>query len=183
MTTSYSGVAIATYTDHNAAEAAVKTLTGAGFSPGTLSVVGKGYHTEESVLGFYNAGDRVKLWGKQGAVWGALWGALLGGLFVTTPVLGPVMIVGYLGAVAVSALESALVVGGLSAVGAAIYSIGVPKDSVLRYETAVKADGFLVMVHGDAAAVEKARALLATTATSIDVHNDLAAPAVAQSAA
>jgi hypothetical protein len=177
MTKFYSSVAVATFTNHTDAEAAIKTLTAAGFKADTLSVIGKGYHTEEKVLGFYNTGDRIKIWGKQGAVWGGLWGALLGGLFVTTPVIGPVLIVGYLGAVAVAAIESAVVVGGASAIGAAIYSIGVPRDSVLRYETAVKADGFLVMVHGDADTVAKAQTILASTATEVAVHNDLIAPA------
>src|SRR6201991_2178109 len=137
MTKQYSNVAVATFANHADAEAAVKKLTAAGFEAGTLSVIGKGYHTEEKVLGFYNAGDRIKIWGKQGAFWGGLWGALLGGLVVTAPLAGPVLIVGYLGAVAVSAIEGAVVVGGASAIGAAIFSIGVPKDSALRYETAV----------------------------------------------
>ena len=183
MTKSYSSVAIATFADHAGAEAAVKTLTAAGFEPGTLSVIGKGYHTEEKVLGFYNTGERIKIWGKQGAFWGGLWGALLGGLMVTAPVVGPVLIVGYLGAVAVTAIESAVLVGGASAIGAAIYSIGVPRDSVLRYETSVKADGFLVMVHGDAEAVAKAKSILDATASSVEIHNSLTVPAQALSAA
>lgn len=183
MTKIYDGAAIATFNTHDAAEAAVKALTAAGFEPSSLSVVGKGYHTEEKVLGFYNTGDRVKLWGKQGAAWGALWGALFGGLFVASPITGPVVILGYLGAVAVAAIESAVVVGGASAVGAAIYSIGVPKDSVLRYETAVKADGFLVLVHGDVSSVEKARELLKGTASSVDVHTGLVVPTEALGAA
>ena len=183
MTQTHTSAAIATFKSHLDAEAAVKTLTAAGFEPGSLSVIGKGYHTEEKVMGFYNAGERVKIWGKQGAVWGGLWGALLGGLLISTPVIGPVVIVGYLAGVAVAAIESAVVIGGASAIGAAIYSIGIPKDSVLRYETAVKADGFLVMVHGDAAATEKARALLAETAGAVDVHNELVAPTQALDAA
>jgi hypothetical protein len=183
MTTNFTSAAVATFNSHLNAEEAVKALTAAGYAAGTVSVVGKGYHTEEKVMGFYNAGDRIKIWGKQGAVWGGLWGALLGGLFVTAPAIGPVLIVGYLGAVAVSAIESAVVVGGVSAIGAAIASIGIPKDSVLRYETAVKADGFLVMVHGDGATVEKARVILADKAAAVDVHYDLAAPVQAQNAA
>jgi len=34
-----------------------------------LSIVGKDYHTDENVVGYYNAGDRMKYWGKQGAFW------------------------------------------------------------------------------------------------------------------
>ena len=88
---------IATFTDHTAAETAVKNLASAGFAMQDLSVVGKGFHTEEKVIGFYNMGDRVKFWGVQGAVWGGLWGLFLGGFYVTAPVIGPVVVLGYLG--------------------------------------------------------------------------------------
>ena len=60
--------------DHQAAENAVKSLTEAGFDMKNLSVVGKGYHSEEKVVGFYNMGDRVKFWGSRGAFWGGFWG-------------------------------------------------------------------------------------------------------------
>ena len=36
------------------------------------------YHSEENVVGFYNAGDRMMYWGKTGAFWGGLWGLLFG---------------------------------------------------------------------------------------------------------
>ncbi len=64
----------------------------------------------------------------------------------------------------------------MSAVGAALYSIGIPKDSVVQYETAIKTDKFLVMVHGSTSEAEKARAVLeGTRALSVTVHSrDLA---------
>ncbi|WP_428489081.1 hypothetical protein [Rhodopila sp.] len=43
---------------------------------------------------------------------------------------------GYLATAAISAVEGAVVVGGLSAVGVAIDSIGIPKYSVMQHETA-----------------------------------------------
>ncbi len=72
-------------------------------------------------------------------------------------------------------------VGGLSAPGAALHGIGVPKDSVLRHEAAIKADGFLVMAHGTAAEIARAKAVLGTTSASqVDLHVAHAAdPAVA----
>jgi hypothetical protein len=162
---------IAVFTDHNAAEAAVKKLTSAGFEMKNLSVVGKGYHTEEKVVGFYNIGDRIKFWGTRGAFWGGFWGLFLGGLFMTIPVVGHVIVLGYLATIVAAGIENAVMVGGLSALGAAIYSIGVPKDSVLQYETAVKADGFLVMAHGTADEMARAKAILTTANPSrLDVH-------------
>ena len=162
---------IAIFEDHAAAEAAVKKLAATGFAMKSLSVVGKGYHTEEKVVGFYNVGDRVKFWGKQGAFWGALWGLFLGGMYLTVPVTGPVVVLGYLAATAISVLEGAVIVGGMSAFGAALFSIGIPKDSVLQYEAAVKADNFLVMAHGTSEEVSRAKAILvAANPTRLDVH-------------
>jgi uncharacterized membrane protein len=79
---------IAVFTSHPAAETAVKQLAAEGFAIKDISVVGRGYHTEEKVIGFYNIGDRVKFWGSHGAFWGALWGLFFGGLLITLPVSG-----------------------------------------------------------------------------------------------
>jgi hypothetical protein len=163
--------AIAVFDDHIAAEAAVKKLIAAGFEMNKLSVVGKGYHSEEKVVGFYNVGERVKFWGLRGAFWGGLWGLFFGGLFVTVPGLGPVVILGYLAAMALGAVENAIVVGGLSALGAALYSIGVPRNSIVQYENAMKADGFMVMAHGTADEVARAKAILgAIGPSSLHTH-------------
>lgn len=167
---------VALYSDHDAAEIAIKKLAAAGFELKNLTVVGKGYHTDEKVAGFYNTGDRIKFWGSRGAFWGGFWGLFFGGLFITIPVVGHVVVLGYLAAVAISALENAALVGGLSALGAALYSIGIPKDSVLVYEAAVKADDFLVMAHGSADDIARAKKILGTTdATRVDVHTSLKA--------
>jgi hypothetical protein len=74
--------AVAVFPDHDAAEKAVKTLTAAGFAMKNLGVVGRGYHSEEKVVGFYTAGDRVKFWGSRGAFWGGFWGLFFGALFL-----------------------------------------------------------------------------------------------------
>jgi hypothetical protein len=162
---------VAVFADHPEAEAAVKKLTEAGFDMKQLSVVGKGYHTEEKVVGFYNIGDRVKFWGSRGVFWGGLWGLFFGGLFLTIPVIGHVVVLGYLAATALSAVEGAVMVGGMSAIGAALASIGIPKDSVLKYETAIKADGFLVMAHGSASDMVRAKTILAATKpATLDLH-------------
>lgn len=172
----YTDATVAVFSAHDDAESAIKKLTAANFDIKTLSVIGKGYHTEEKAVGFYNAGDRVMFWGTRGAFWGGLWALFFGGLFITTPVIGPVIALGYLAATAIAAIEGAVVVGGLSALGAALYSIGIPKDSVIRYEAAIKADGFIVMVHGTSEEAERAKAILSTAnASSIDSHTTIVA--------
>jgi hypothetical protein len=154
---------VAVYASHVEAEAAVKELQRAGVDMRTLSIIGKDSHTDEHVVGYYNTGDRMKYWGKIGAFWGGFWGLLFGSAFFAIPGIGPVLVAGPLVAWIVAALEGAAVVGGLSAIGAGLVSIGIPKDSVLQYELALKTDKFLLMVHGDASEVEKARSVIAAT--------------------
>lgn len=154
---------IGVFPNHDAAETAVKSLSGAGFDMKNLSLVGKGYHSDEKVMGFYSAGDRVKFWGTRGAFWGGFWGLFFGGIFMTIPIVGHVIVLGYLAAVAVSAVEGAVVVGGLGALGAALYSIGIPKDSVIQYEADMKIDRFLVMAHGSDEEIARAKKILAAS--------------------
>jgi hypothetical protein len=173
---------IAVFADHPAAEAAIKKLTTAGFEMKNLSLIGKGYHTDEKVVGFYNTGDRIKFWGTRGAFWGGFWGLFLGGMFMTVPVVGQVVVLGYIAAIVIAGIENAVIVGGISAIAAALFSIGVPKDSVIQYETALKTDSFLVMAHGPAAEIARAKTILGTVnPTRIDLHTaaNTAEPAVA----
>ena len=166
--------AVGVFADHDSAEKAVKTLNASGFDIKHLSVVGNGYHSEEKVVGFYNIGDRIRFWGVRGAFWGGFWGLFLGGLFITTPVGGPVFIVGFLASIAIAAIENAVVVGALGALGGALYSIGIPKDSVLQYESDIKADSFLVAARGSEAEVARAKNLLANSnAARVEVHSNV----------
>jgi hypothetical protein len=151
---------IGVFDSHAKAEAAVKALERSGLPMKQLSIVGKDYHSEEHVVGYYNAGNRMAYWGKFGAFWGGLWGVLFGAAFFWVPGIGPILVGGPLVAAIVGALEGAAMVGGLSAVGAGLYSIGIPKNSVLRYETALRADKFLLLVHGTTGEVAKAREIM-----------------------
>ena len=162
---------VAVFAEHQEAEQAIKKLAAAGFLMKDLSIVGKGYHTDEHVVGFYNAGERIQFWGVRGAFWGGLWGLFFGGLFITMPVIGPVIVLGYLATTLVAAIEGAVIVGGMSALGAALFSIGISKDSILEYETAIKANGFLVIVHGSGEMIDQAKTILSLIKPlTIDSH-------------
>jgi len=154
---------VAIYETHTQAEEAVKELQRSGFDMKKMSIVGKDYHTDEHVVGYYNAGDRMKYWGKQGAFWGGIWGMLFGAAFFAIPGIGPVLVAGPLVAWIIGALEGAVVVGGLSALVAGLYSIGIPKNSVVKYESALKSDKFLLLAHGTTDEVAKAKDIMQTT--------------------
>ena len=113
----------------------------------------------------------MKSWGKSGAFWGGIWGLLFGAGVFLIPGIGPVLIGGPFLAAFVGALESALAVGGLSALTAGLVSLGIPKQSAIKYEEEIKADKFVPVVHGTAEEAERAHAVLAATSpVSIEMH-------------
>ena len=66
--------------------------------------------------------------------------------------------------VLISAIEGALVVGGLSALGAALSQVGIPEKLVLKYELAIKADQFIMLIHGDSADQARVAAIFKSSA-------------------
>jgi hypothetical protein len=163
---------VAIYPTHTAAESAVKELQESGFDMKKLSIVGRDYHTEEQVTGYYNAGDRMKYWGGVGAFWGWIWGCFFGSAFFFIPGIGPLVVAGPLVAWIVGALETSIVVGGLSAIGGGLASLGIPNNSILKYETALKTDKFVIVAHGSADEVSRAKAILEDTAPETLEHHE-----------
>jgi len=164
---------VAIYDTHEQAEHAIKELQEGGVDMKSLSIAGKDTHTDEHVVGYYNTGDRMKRWGKVGAFWGGFWGLLFGSGMFFIPGLGPILVAGPLVAWIIAGLEGAVVVGSVSALGAGLVSIGVPKDSVLKYEVALKTDKYLLIVHGTEEAVDNAKNIIAGTEHSTyDVHGE-----------
>lgn len=159
---------VAVYDTHEQAEAAIRLLAKSGHDMKRLSIVGQEYSTEERPIGFINAGDRIFTWGERGAFWGSIFGLFMGSALLFVPGIGYVMFAGWL----VSALEGALLGGGLGAIGGALASIGIPENTVVKYEAALKEGRFLVVVHGSEDEVQRARAELQNSgATSIDSYS------------
>lgn len=171
MSTNNPDIAVALYDQHTQAENAVKALQRAGFDMKTISIIGKDYQSEEHVIGFLNAGDRARIFGKYGAFWGGLMGMLFGSALMFVPILGHIIVLGPLAATLFSGLQGAVVVGGVSALAGALMSIGIPKDSVLRYETALQANQFMLMVHGDKQEISRAREVLNSSGLSSFEHH------------
>jgi hypothetical protein len=126
--------------------------------------------TEEHPIGFYNVADRMKFWGKNGAFWGGLWGWLVGAGFFLIHGLGHIIVLGPLVGWVVGALEGATVGAGIGVVGAALVSAGIPKDSVVKYETAIRAGKFVLTVHGSAGEVDRVRQILTNGALDAQIY-------------
>jgi len=50
-----------------------------------------------------------------------------------------------------------------NALGAGLYSIGIPKDSIVKYEAAIETDQFLLIAQGTAAEVAKVKDIIKST--------------------
>ena len=160
-------VMTALYDTHEQAEQAVKQLQHHGYDMQQLSIVGRDYHSEENVVGYYNMGDRMLKWGGNGAFWGSIWGMLFGSAFILIPGVGPLLLAGPLVGMLVGALEGAVVVGGVSALGAALASLGIPDDTIVEYETEIKVGKYMLLAHGTPAEVERAREILGVASTAV----------------
>ena len=148
------------YDTHEQAEQAIEELQSSGYNLKQLSIVGQGAHTEEKVVGYYNLGDRMLNWGGTGAFWGSIWSLLFGSAFFLVPGVGPLLLAGPIVAALLLALEGAVAGGTISALAGALASIGIPENSVLDYETEIKAGKYLLVAHGTAAEVARAREIL-----------------------
>lgn len=158
------------HASHEDAEAGIKQLQRGGFDMSKLSIIGRDFRTEEHVVGYYNTGDRMKVWGKFGAFWGGFWGLLSGSALFVVPGIGPLMVFGPLVGWIVGALEGAVVAGGFGAIGAALFGLGIPKDSVLQYETALRANKFLIVARGTTDELDEAKRILAAPGAAGDAR-------------
>jgi len=152
---------LASFHSHVEAERCVKNLQESGYDMKILSIIGRDYEADDHVVGYYNAGDRIKCWGKTGAFWGGMWGLMTGSAFFLVPGIGPLLFAGPIISSFVGALEGAALGGGLSALGACLYGWGIPQNTVLHYESALKAGRYLVSAHGTSEEVKLAHAIMA----------------------
>jgi hypothetical protein len=102
----------------------------------------------------------MKSWGGMGAAWGGLWGLLFGAAFFWVPGIGPIVAAGPVVQLLAGVVEGALIVGGMSVIGAALTSLGVPEKSIIKYEAQLEADKYLVIAHGSENAISEARDIM-----------------------
>lgn len=162
---------VAVFARHTGAEDAIKVLQEGGFNARQLSIIGRDFYHEQQVLGCYSTGERMKYWGQLGAFWDGLWGLLAGAAFLIIPGLGPVIVAGHIAGWIMGALEAAIVIGGLTALGSGLVSFGIPRSSVTKYEESVKLGKYLLIAHGSAQELDRAREMLQSCAAEeINVH-------------
>jgi hypothetical protein len=144
---------IGVYATSEEALEVVELLKTAGYGDENVSIIGKGVKETKQVHGWIPTGSKAGSFGGWGALWGALTGWLLLG-FVWIPGIGWVAAAGWL----VATLAGAGIGAGLGA----LVGLAVPKDEIPIYENELKADRYLVIVHGDVDSVARAHSILAS---------------------
>jgi len=158
--TQVANAAVATYDGPQAAVTAIRQLEESGFDMAMVSVAVGDERSGNQVTGCHGGSEGMQHWDRLEQSWGPLWGLLSGWAFFEVPGIGPVLVAGPLAGWLVAALNNAALFGDLSALGAALYNIGVARDTVLACEAAAKACSCIVLVYGTTAEVRRARQIL-----------------------
>ena len=162
---------VAVYNNHIEADMAVKELQKAGFDMKNLSIIGKDDHAKEHIVGFYQIGEKAGYWGKLGAFWTSTLGLLAGSAVLAIPGAGLVLVGGPLVGWIISALEGAVMAGGLSAVGIALDKKGIPEKHIFTYEEAIKKGKFVLISHGNKEVTTFARDVINRTNPELEEYH------------
>jgi hypothetical protein len=151
---------VAVFEGREKAERAIGRLIENDYPTDRISLLGRGVASGDDILGVYHptALERMKAWGKQGAIWGGLWG-LLGGTAAsfTVPGLGTLLVIGPIVegiATAVAGAGAMAVAALLSEVLVVLHRFGVPEEDLQRMEQAIEDGSFVMILQGDDAELE-----------------------------
>lgn len=160
-------ILIGIYADEEAAKAVARRLTNKNFPMDLISILGRVRPIGDDPLGIYclNVGERIRTWGKQGALWGSLWGALGGAAgFFVIPGIGPLAAVGFIvEAIATGAFLGAGTLAGAAAVSqlaVAFHRAGIAQDRILALHTAIEEGKFLLMLRAASSEIVQWREVL-----------------------
>lgn len=160
---------VAVYKTQADAEDGLHRLERAEYDLKTVSVAGREHEFGGHVTGYYHLAGSMKYWGARGLFWNNLWKSLPCAGYFKVPEFGGILLAGQLTTWFVTSLDSPP--EGLSALGWTLHGIGIPRASARRYEAAVKMHKLLLIAHGAANELMKAKDLLhQSRPEEIDIH-------------
>jgi hypothetical protein len=163
--------AVAIYPHIDQAEEAVQQLGRGGFPVQHVSILAKDLGTEKKVHGFVTSCDVAKSSARTGAWVGGIFGLLVGAAFLWVPGVGSLIVAGSLASAMLGGVEGAVAGAAVSGVLGWLASIGISKEHILKYEESVKAGKYLVIAHGSAEEVQKAKKILeGSKPAELNVH-------------
>lgn len=143
----------------------------AGFDISRLSIAVREYPGPDHIIGCCNSGAQVKYWGKMGALWGKLAGYWAGAAFFELPGVGPVLLAGPLVSGVVASMEEASASSGAGLLGGGLRRLGIPRESIVRYESELRSERLLLVAHGTAEELIRAKDILHFThPAELNIH-------------
>jgi Heat induced stress protein YflT domain len=157
---------VGVYQTMDDAEKAVRALDLAKFPVNQVTIVTRDISSEKTVHGYVTACDVSRQGARQGAWLGGIFGLLVGSAFMWIPGVGPVIVAGSLASALLGGVEGAVAGSALGGILSGLAAWGISKQHILKYEEVVKGGKFLVIAHGSAEDVNKAREILSATGAS-----------------
>ena len=154
---------VGVYAHLDQAEEAVRELGKGGFPIQHVSIIAANLGSEKKVHGFVTSCDVAKSAARTGAWVGGIFGLLVGAAFVWVPGVGPLVVAGSMASVLLGGLEGAVAGAASAGLLGWLMSLGISEQHILKYEQHVKAGKYLVIAHGPADEVARARTILAGT--------------------
>lgn len=168
---------IGLYTSMDTIENAVRMLDHGGFPIKQISIVTQNMKNEKKVHGFMTAGDVAKTGAGAGAWFGGIFGLLFGAAFIWVPAVGPMLIAGPLATSLLAGVEGALVGASSGGLLGALMGWGVSKKHIVKYEEELKSGKYLLIAHGSAEEVDRARKILSDTGSEqLNMHTESSQP-------
>lgn len=162
---------VAIYNTREQGESAIREIQNSGIDMMRLSFLGRDYRARDKLVGRYQSSDHTRYWENLSAFDGGIWGLLSSIALFNIPETGPFLAGGPVASAIIGALEGTPTVMGLSAVGSGLHIIGIPRDSVLKYERVIKDDKYLLIAQGVDGEIAAIKAIIKNTdAVEFDLH-------------
>ena len=162
---------VAIYDSRVQGETAIREIQKSGVDMMRLSFLGRDYRAKDELVGRYQLGDHTRYWKNLSAFGDEVWGLLSSIALFHIPEMGLFLAGGPVAGAIIGVLEGAPVVSGLSVLGAGLHIIGIPRDSVIKYERAIKADKYLIIAQSIEEEIAMIKAIAkSTNAAEFDLH-------------
>lgn len=166
---------VAVFRYRSAAEEAVRVILRAGEGGAELSMVANTRLAGAGEEGAHRTGEGRACVEESAALEDSLWGPSSGRVVLSVPGIGRVEASGPLAMALEAGTESDCAFGGLTVLGVVLYALGIPRDSARRYEVALMAGCYLLLVHGGTMEVKSVREKLGSIDAEEVSHYGMAA--------
>lgn len=149
------------------AEAALRQLARGGYDLSRVSMVGRDADSAAPVGGYGDENVRCSSSAMVGVSWGGIRAMLVGSGVFLVPGVGPLIVAGPLLTLIVRTMGAVVGPDKPCAMAAGLNELGIPKDSILRCEAALKSGKVVLIAEGSAMAMILAREVFRRTPVEV----------------